>query len=455
MAVRIALPKLGMTMEDATLLRWIKLPGDWVQQGEPVAEVETEKVTFEVEAPADGVLQAAASVDDVLNVGDTLGYMLARGEAPAASGEIAPDPSIPTVPAAHAVAEADVRPDDTSRELRASPAARSLARTYGINLGVVTGTGPSGRIKEADVQAFHAREAVPRGIAHTIEPPRLTSRTDVAPISPLARRAATRLGVDVASITGSGHLGRVRVPDVEVAAQGQQASAETQSGERVRLRGMRRTIGQRMHRSLQETAQLTITMKAVMTESVRLRDLLIGEWESEGLRLTYTDIVIRAVAMALHRHPIVNARIDGDDIVHPSEINIGLSVAVDDGLIVPVVRRADTLYLHDIAKQTKSLATAARTRSLTAEQVEGGTFTVTTLGAYGVESFTPIVNYPESAILGIGVLDTEAAFDGERVFPRSVMRLSLSFDHRLIDGAPAADFLRDVVRLIEKPHLMI
>jgi pyruvate dehydrogenase E2 component (dihydrolipoamide acetyltransferase) len=322
-------------------------------------------------------------------------------------------------------------------------------------MALVPGTGPNGRIHAADVRVYADRER--RGAATT---PVIRATADGGPkapgATPLAKRAAELADIDLRQVRGTGHRGRITRADVE-ALRASVSPRETvrQQELRLPLRGLRRTIADRMHRSLQEMAQLTITMKVDMTESVRLRQLLLREWEQEGLRITYTDLVIKAVATALREHPELNARIEGEEIVQSGRVNVGLSVAVDGGLLVPVIHDADMLSLHEIAVRARDLADAARGGALSLDQMSGGTLTVTTLGAYGVESFTPIVNPPEAAIVGVGAVQTEAAFEEDRVFPRQVMRLSLSFDHRLVDGAPAATFLRRIVRILEQPYLML
>ncbi|HCG00974.1 MAG TPA: hypothetical protein DEV93_10580 [Chloroflexi bacterium] len=456
MAVPIALPKLGMTMEEATVTNWLKKSGEFVRQGQAILEVETEKVNFEVEAPHDGILHPSAQEEQTLPVGAILGYILEAGEvAPPASTLASVASSIDGV--ASAIARA---PSVRERgDVRASPAARALARAQHVNLSEVSGTGPEGRIKEANVQAYldeaarAAPQRTPAASRAALEHPAV-QRAGPA-VSPLARRAATQAGMDPAGIEGSGHLGRVMLADAQRVPPRLSDSAPNAIDSREPMGRMRKAIAQRMHRSLQEMAQLTITMKADMTEVARLRQRLLAAWESEGIRPTYTDIVVRVVAAALRRHPHINSRIEGDDVITVSAVNVGLSVAFDGGLIVPVIHEADRLTLREIAAKTSMLAAAARARTLAPPQVTGGTFTVTTLGVYGVETFTPIVNPPEAAVLGVGTIQTEAAFDGDRVFPREVLRLSLSFDHRLIDGAPAAEFLRTVVGLLEQPYLLL
>jgi pyruvate dehydrogenase E2 component (dihydrolipoamide acetyltransferase) len=218
---------------------------------------------------------------------------------------------------------------------------------------------------------------------------------------------------------------------------------------------MRRTIAGRMHASLQEMAQLTITTEADVTELVRLRAQLIDEWQRDGPRPAYTDLVVKAAARALREHPRLNASLDGDVIRLHEQINVGVAVALDEGLIVPVLRDADRLPLKRLARESAALVERARSGSLTFDDVSGGTFSVTSLGMYEVDAFTPIVNPPQAAILGVGRVRETVALSGRDVVARQVMTLSLSFDHRLLDGAPAAAFLRRVSHLLGRPYLLL
>ena len=285
-------------------------------------------------------------------------------------------------------------------------------------------------------------------------------------VSPLARRLAKELGVDLSQVVGSGPGGRIVKQDVERVAAAQEApAAAPPAGEVVPFRGMRRTIGERMHESLQTMAQLTITTEVDMTEAVTLREQLIEKWQSEGLRPTYTDLVLKAAAFALTEHPRVNATLDGESIRILSEVHVGLAVSLDEGLIVPVVRDADKKSLKQIAAETSDLSEKARANALTVDDVTGGTFTVTSLGMYGVDTFTPIVTPRQAAILGVGRIREVPAFapsdrsplgtGAAAVVRRSVMDLSLTFDHRLVDGAPAAQFLGRVRALLERPYLLL
>uniref|UniRef100_UPI002ADE759C dihydrolipoamide acetyltransferase family protein n=1 Tax=Tepidiforma sp. TaxID=2682230 RepID=UPI002ADE759C len=226
-------------------------------------------------------------------------------------------------------------------------------------------------------------------------------------------------------------------------------------GQRISLRGMRRTIAERMHRSLQEMAQLTLSMRVRMDEALRLREQLIAEWEPEGIRPSITDLVIRAAVRALRQHPALNARVEPDAIVLEPEVHIGLAVALEAGLVVPVIRHADRLTLHDLARETSRLAAAARAGTLGLDDYAGQTFSVTSLGTSGVEFFTPVINPPNVAILGIGTITDDLRWDGDRPVRARSLTLSLTIDHRAVDGTPGAAFLAAVRDLLESPYRLL
>jgi len=254
-----------------------------------------------------------------------------------------------------------------------------------------------------------------------------------APVTPAARKLAREHGIELEAVAGTGPGGRVTREDVEAAiAAGAPAGAP--------LRGMRKTIAEHMLQSVQTTAQLTITTDADVTELVARHQRLRGEFA-----VTITDLVIEAVAAALRAHPRLNATASADAVRQHAEIDIGVAVAVDDGLVVPVVRGADGKALRDIAVESRALAEKARAGRLAADDVRGGTFTVTNLGMYGVDAFTPILNTPQVATLGVGRIVEKPAVHGGQIVARRMMVLSLTFDHRIVDGVPAAAFLRDVV----------
>ena len=335
---------------------------------------------------------------------------------------------------------------------RASPAVKRLAASHGLDLTAIRGSGVGGRILRTDVEEAAAAPPAPAGPVKA---------------SPAAKRLAREHDLDLTGLTGSGPGGRIVVEDVEAALAAAAAAALATAapasatvpadGETFPYRGMRRTIGGRMHGSLQEMAQLTMATDVDMTRAVALRRELLDLWADRGLRPTYTDFVIKAAALALRAHPRLNAELRDDVIVLHPQIHVGFAVALDEGLIVPVTRDTDALPLDELAPISADLAVRARERRLGADDLTGGTFTVTSLGMYGIDVFTPIINPPQAAILGVGRISERPVFRGESndVERRSFMTLSLTIDHRVVDGAPAAEFLRDVKGILERPAQLI
>ncbi len=406
MATEVVLPKLGLTQDEGTIVRWVKPEGSRVTKGEPLFEVLTDKATIEVEAPASGVLLrilvpegATAPVATPIAVIGEPGERIAAGSpsaprsvAPASDGRAAASAAAPlAVPA--------TVPHAGDGRLRVSPRARALASAHGIDLRSVGGSGPDGRVIERDVQ--RALDAGARGVVAPASAPR--------PAIPPA--VSTR---------------------------------------------MRTVIARRMTESLQGTAQLTLTTEVDMADAARLRDEAGAEMERRGgVRPTYTDLVVRAAALALRDHPRLNAQWAGDGVRLLPDIHVGVAVALDEGLVVPVIRHADRATLAQISAALRDLSERARGLRLKREEMDGATFTVTNLGIYDVDAFTPILNPPEAAILGIGRVHRRPVAVGDRVEVRPVMVLSLTFDHRVVDGVPAAQFLQRVRHVLEHPYLLL
>jgi pyruvate dehydrogenase E2 component (dihydrolipoamide acetyltransferase) len=393
MAVEVVMPKFGLTMNDGIIKRLLKQPGDAVAEGEPLFEVETEKVLNEVPAPASGILVAFLfNEEDTVDCGVAIAVIAQPGEDPEQLRARYAKVSAPAQPAAQTGGRADQTPAPgaiTATERRAiTPIARKRAAELKVDLARVAGTGPGGRVTREDVE--RAASSVPPAAA-----------------SPSQAAAPARQPEGAATIP---------------------------------LRGIRKTIAERMMHSLHGSAQLTLTTEADVTAATDLRAQVARERD-----FTYTDLMIHAVARALRRHPRLNARLDDGVISLCGEINVGMAVALDEGLIVPVIHNADRKTLKEIAAETRELGQRAREGKLRIEDVHGGTFTITNLGTYGVDAFTPIINPGEAAILGLGrIIERPAVYRGE-IARRSMMTLSLTFDHRLIDGAPAAAFLQTVI----------
>jgi pyruvate dehydrogenase E2 component (dihydrolipoamide acetyltransferase) len=379
MAVQVVMPKFGLTMQEGTIQQWFKAEGDSITKGEPLFEVETEKVLYEVEAPASGrVAKLLYEPEASVACAKVVAVIAVDGEdAAAVAAQYAGGASAEREPAAAAP-----RPVSTSAAPSAGPGApitpaeRKLAKEHGVALSTVRGTGPGGRITREDIEAAIARPAA--------------------------------------------------------------ASAGTP------LRGMRKNIADHMFKSLHTTAQLTITTEADVTALVARYTQLRAEFP-----LTYTDLLIEATATALRAHPLLNATASADAVQQHDTVDIGVAVSLDEGLIVPVLRAADQKPLRQIADESRALADKARAGTLSVDEVSNGTFTITNLGTYGVDAFTPILNTPQVATLGVGRIVEKPAVHAGQIVPRSMVVLSLTFDHRIVDGAPAAAFLRSVVGYLQ------
>ena len=451
----VYLVKVGMTMTEGMVSEWFIADGAEVKKGEMLYSLETEKVNLDVDAEADGTVKHLVEAGVTLAPGDVVGYIFEPGEIipdvlPGATSQ--PEIDAPAEPAAtEGPAPATAQEVATDGNVKASPAARRLARELNVNYQSLQGTGPGGRIVEADVQSAATNPAIAQ--QPTIAATPLQSNADVK-ASPLAKRIAEQRSIDLSRVQGSGPGGRIVQADVEnLGASTAQVSGPA-AGEVVPVKGMRKTIAQRMHQSLQESAQLTMDMAAVMEDAVKLREQLIREWDGAA-RPTFTDLVIKAAAKALQKHPLMNSQFSDAGIQLLNEIHVGIAVALPEGLVVPVVRNADQLSLKEIAVESARLATSAREGTLGLDDYAGGTFTISALGMFGVDSFTPIINQPQSGILGVNRILDGIAWEGETPVRQKQMNLSLTWDHRVLDGAPAAEFLQTVVEYLSEPYRLL
>jgi len=425
MAEYIAIPKLGMQMTEATLVEWKVNEGERVVQGEVVLTIETEKTQWEVEAASEGLVHILVPADETAPVARVVG-LIAENETELEKIRKEPPGEIYTSEAGATAAQAEGAPTTPEAEkagvqaapaerkrVRISPVARKMAEEHMIDVTAITGTGPEGRIIREDIQK--AIEAKERGEAP----------------------------VQAAASTSGEIIQGKRVKDT------------------IRLKSMRKSIADHMHRSLTISAQLTSMGEIDMTEVKKIRTAMVQREASVGARITYTDILVLAVAKALKEFPIVNASLIENDIKLWEDINVGVAVALeggtDGGLIVPVIRNADTKSLVDINRELKVLVEKARNGKLTPDDVTGSTFTVTNLGAFGggYGFGTPIINQPESAILGTGAITDRPVVKEGQIVIRPIMTYSLTFDHRVIDGAPAAMFILRLTELLENPGLLL
>ncbi len=436
MATPVLMPLMGMTMEEGIVSNWLVEDGATVTKGQPILEFETDKINATVEAPEDGVLGGlAAQPGDAVPVQGILAYILEPGEEPpaaeappAAAPEPAPAPApAPAAPAAPPPAPAPApapvvaaapAPAAADGRVKSSPLARRIARELGVALAGLVGSGPGGRLIERDV-----REAAA-----------------AAPVAAPAVAVAPAIAPPAA------------VPMSAVAA----ATGEPAAGTTIPVTGVRKVIAERMLQSLQQSAQVTLVTEVDGRRFHELRTELAARHEPAlGFKISYNDLLIRVCAHALREHPRANASLDGDVIRLHEAVNVGLAIEAGGDLVVANVKQADRKSLVEIASDLRGVVERARANQLALDDITGGTFTISNLGLYGIDAFTPVLNPPESAILGVGALREKAvARDGEVVAQLSVT-LSLTFDHRIIDGAPAARFLARIRELIEQPYLLL
>ena len=423
MATQITLPRLGQGMESGVIVRWLKSEGDSVSKGEPLYELDTEKVTQEVEADAGGVLLRIVQLE---------GAEVAVGEVIALVGdasEVVPDAPAPAVAApAAAVAPAAVPPVEVSA---AAPPAATIEAAATAPAAVVIDAAPGGRIK----------------------------------VSPLARRIAKERGVDLASLQGTGPDGRIVAEDVERADAGEAPgvtptfaapavalSAEPPAVRTVEFTRMRKVIAQRMSESWQ-APHFQVSLTADVSRMIDLRRGLVDATPGGDVRPTYSDIITKLVAVGLTRHPALNAHFAGDAVHQYGPANVGLAIAVDGGLVVPVIPACERRPINAIAAARADLVERSRSGKLRPDDFEGGTFTISNLGMYGIERFMAVLNPPQVGILAVGSIEERVVVvDGEMVI-RPRMEMTLSCDHRAVDGAQGSEFLRTVKELIEEPAL--
>ena len=420
--IEVIMPKLGLTMEEGTIVRWLKGEGEKVEKGEPLFEVQTDKVVMEVEASASGTLgKILTSEGDTVPVVQVIAYILEPGE------EAPEEWPIPV-----AVAEAVPAKPVSLAKVLATPAAKRLARDKGIDLGQVRGSGEEGMVTREDLLRFLEERPGPAVTA----PERVKA-------SPRARRLAQEKGVDLSWVQGTGPQGRITEKDLLdfLAAQ-----------ELLTPGPIQRLTAQRMSESFTSAPHFYLTIEAKATKLTELRERLRPIIEEKArVRLTFTDILTLLVAKTLRDHPLANASWEEGRIRIWKEVNIGLATAVEEGLVVPVIKKADEKGLAQIAHERKELANKAAEDRLSLEELEGGTFTLTNLGMLGVDEFGAIINPPQSAILAVGRIAERAVVENGQVVARPTIRLTLSLDHRVLDGAGGARFLNDLKALIEEP----
>lgn len=428
------MPKFGFTQENAQIVRWLKRAGEAVEQGDPIAEVTTDKVNMEVEAPASGILDGLRFVEgDTVPVTEIIAFIRAVNE------------KLPTLDSGRQTANPQTQTESPalSRPSSATPVAQKMAQERGVDVSQITGTGPGGRVTKRDVEAHATTE---------LGKPRAAG--DVRAV-PAARRLARELEVELSSVTGSGPRGRIQSADVrEVASPATRHPSP--DGTLIPFTGMRRTIATRLQKSFQEAPHIFFDAYIDVSAAEALRATLNERLGKEQSRISLTTIIAKACGWALTRHPLVNSRIEGENIRLLSEVNVGIAVALEAGLIVPVVLDVPHKGLAQMATEIADVAERARSNRLRPQDVADGTFSISNLGMFGVDKFTAIINPPQVAILAVSRARKQFVPDeNDQPRVRPVMTVTLSADHRVVDGAVAARFLQDIRAALEQPALMM
>ena len=442
MATELLMPKLGLTMTEGTIDEWKKKEGDAVQKGEIIYSVATDKLTNDVESDADGVLlKILVAEGETVPCKTLVGWLGQPGEAvpdgaaPAAAA--APAAEAPAVGAAGAAASA-APAREAGAYVPATPYAKKLAREKGFDLGQIPATGYKGVVVAKDVLGF--------------TPAAAAAAAPAVKASPLAAKVAADLGIDLGAVNAHG---RVLAQDIlaylESTREKAEPAAEDAREETKPMSGMRKAIARNMLASVQTSPTVTFNLGIDMSEMKRYREQL----KAKEIKVSYTDLLVKFVSKALTEFPLLNCSVEDNKIIYKHYVNMGVAVALDNGLVVPNITDADQKSLTEISAEVKELAKLAREGKLPPEKLRGGTFTITNLGMYGIESFTPIINQPEVAILGVNTMEDKVVVRNGEMVIRPIMNLSLTADHRVVDGSVAAQFLQRVKSLMENPALML
>ena len=448
MATEVLMPKLGLTMTEGTIDAWKKNVGDTVQKGEILFSVETDQLTNDVEAEADGVLlKILVPAGETVACKTLIGWLGAAGEAVPDGAGSAPAQEASSAAPAAAASGAAAAPaaagavHAAGEYVPATPYAKKLAKEKGFDLTAIPATGYKGVVVARDVLGFTPAAAAPAAPA--------------VKASPLAEKVAADLGIDLKDVKAA--HGRVLAEDLlryiaETREKKDAGEASAAEREEVKpMSGMRKAIAKNMQNSHMTSPTVTFNLGIDMTEMKRYREQL----KAKEIKVSYTDLLVKFVAKALTEFPLLNCSVEDNKIIYKHYINMGVAVALDNGLVVPNIVDADKKSLTEISAEVKEMAKQAREGKLPPEKLRGGTFTITNLGMYGIESFSPIINQPEVAILGVNTMEDKVVVRNGEMCIRPIMNLSLTADHRVVDGSVAAQFLQRVKSLMENPALIL
>ena len=463
MPIEVTMPKLSPTMETGVIAQWLVKVGDTIKEGDVLADIETDKATMQMKSYDDGIIvHIDHAAGDEVALGQRVMVLAKKGEdakqvaaglglggaqaAPASkTAETEVKPAIAASGSAGTTTSGNGQQEDAEPpvethggRLKASPLARKMAESSQLYLNRIRGTGPGGRIIRRDIEAYLSGSPV-----QAPAPAATAGGTATPPASTPAQAPVIRPATPPAPAAPTAPIARPTTAAAPLAAQ------------RIPHSRMRKTIAQRMLQAKQTAPEIHVTVEIRVDKLVAIREDLNRQLAAENIKLSLGDFVTKAVAIALRRHPGLNASYEPDAIVRHGEINIGIAVAVDEGLIVPVLHRADTLGLAEIHRQSAALAGAARSKQLTTEQLTGSTFTISNLGMFGIHQFDAILNLPEVGILAVAAAERRPVVEGDKLVPGTVLAVTLTADHRAVDGAMAADFVRTIKRLLEEPAMML
>lgn len=428
----IFMPKAGMDMKEGRLIRWLKEIGDHVEKDEPIMEIETDKITMEAEAPATGILLAKLIDDETtVPVLQTIGYIGQPGEkipdAPVAAADT--PAAAPVETAAETAAPASKLPV-LNGSVAATPYAKKLAAEKGVELAAVTASGPAGEVRASDVLA--------------------AAQSGAVNATALAKKYAEVNGVDLSAVSGTGHDGKIRKNDVLNAA----APAQREIT-RIPLTPIRKAIARNMFNSLHSMAQTSDSVEIDVTELMALRQRLLAHKDELGTKITINDLLSYAAVKMIKAHPLANASFSDTEILCYPDVNLSMAVATDYGLTSPVVHGADRMSLVELSLAMRDLVVRARDRKLTADDQQGGTFTLTNMGIFPVDNFNPILPTPQSCIIGFGrCVEKPAVYQGQ-ICIRTMMVLSVTYDHRVFDGGEVGSIMKTMKEYLETPELFL
>lgn len=432
MANFIVMPKLGLTMSEGTISNWRKQEGDSIKQGDVLFEVETDKLTNEFQSTSEGILRkilvkegtvpVLAPVAIIGNADEDITALLNES----GTGNIEPEKTAVTESI-----KTDIKvPVALGGRVKASPRAKKLAQDLGVDINLVSGKGPDGSVTESDIKNYAEQTKQEKKV------------------SPTAAVIADKLGVDTNKIEKDSRIMKDDVINYKISEELEKYAAPKEF--RKLMSGMRKVIAKRMLESKQTSPTVTFNIKVDITSMKQLREEL-----KDVFKVSYNDILVKILSKVLLEFPLLNSSLEDNEIVTRNYVNIGVAVALPDGLLVPVVKYANVKGLKDISQEIKTMAEKAKTNELSPDELKGGTFTISNLGMYGIESFSPIINQPEVAILGVNAIKEEAVVVNGEIKIKPLMGLSLTADHRVVDGAVAAEFLAKLKEYIEKPGLLL